>query len=64
VHQKKLVLVDVQVERQRPLAQKDAQHKIIDLGQIHHGKWLVECGTLLRIIDNLKAWLLVHGCSP
>jgi len=64
VHQEQLVLIDVQVEWQRPLTQKDAQYQIIDLGQVHHGEWLAERGTLLGIVHDLEALLLVHGCSP
>ena len=53
VGQEQLVLIQVAMVRHRPLAEKDAQHDIVDLGQVDHSERLSQPGAVLGDVYDL-----------
>jgi hypothetical protein len=63
VNQEQLILIHVAVVGQRPLAEKDAQDQIIELGQFYHRERLGEPGGLLRDADLFERFQFSHSRS-
>jgi hypothetical protein len=64
VNQEKLVLIQVAMGLQRALAQKDAQHQVVDLSQVDHGERLRQPGALFGDADDLQLARLCHVVIP